>query len=67
MRFNVGSSTISPVDQVQLKQLAQTATALTGYLIEVTGYADSTGGASINTKLSENRATEPQPEKRHEK
>jgi outer membrane protein OmpA-like peptidoglycan-associated protein len=27
-----------------------------GYIIAVTGYADSTGSAEINTKLSEDRA-----------
>jgi outer membrane protein OmpA-like peptidoglycan-associated protein len=27
-----------------------------GYIVEVTGYADSTGGAAMNTKLSEDRA-----------
>jgi OOP family OmpA-OmpF porin len=32
------------------------ATGLTGYIIEVTGYADSTGSAAMNTKLSEDRA-----------
>jgi OmpA-OmpF porin, OOP family len=56
VKFAVGSSNISPPDQEQLKQLAQTATGLKGYIIEVTGYADSTGSAAINTKLSENRA-----------
>ncbi len=56
VKFNVGSSTISPEDEEQLKQLAQTATALTGYIVEVTGYADSTGSAAMNTKLSEERA-----------
>jgi OmpA-OmpF porin, OOP family len=56
VKFNVGSSTISPEDEEQLKQVAQTATALTGYIIEVTGYADSTGSAAMNTKLSEDRA-----------
>jgi outer membrane protein OmpA-like peptidoglycan-associated protein len=40
----------------QLKQLAQTATGMKGYIVEVTGYADSTGGAAMNTKLSEDRA-----------
>jgi OmpA-OmpF porin, OOP family len=29
---------------------------LRGYIIEVTGFADTTGSAAINTKLSENRA-----------
>jgi len=56
VKFNVGSSTISPEDEEQLKQVAQTATALTGYIVEVTGYADSTGSAAMNTKLSEDRA-----------
>ncbi|HEY4049620.1 MAG TPA: OmpA family protein, partial [Acidobacteriaceae bacterium] len=56
VQFNSGSSKISAADVDQLKQLAQTATALKGYIIEVTGYADSTGNAAMNTKLSEDRA-----------
>jgi OOP family OmpA-OmpF porin len=56
VKFAVGSSKVSPEDQEQLKQLTQTATGLKGYIIEVTGYADSTGNAAMNTKLSENRA-----------
>jgi OOP family OmpA-OmpF porin len=56
VKFKVGSAKISPADEEQLKQLAQTATGLTGYIVEVTGYADSTGDAAMNTKLSENRA-----------
>ena len=56
VKFNVGKSDISPQDQETLKQLAQTATGLTGYIVEVTGFADSTGSAAINTKLSEDRA-----------
>jgi outer membrane protein OmpA-like peptidoglycan-associated protein len=56
VKFNSGSSQISAADLEQLKQLAQTAKGLTGYIIEVTGYADSTGSAVINTKLSEARA-----------
>jgi len=56
VKFKVGSTTISKEDQDQLKQLAQTATGLTGYIVEVTGYADSTGNAAMNTKLSEDRA-----------
>ena len=55
-KFNVGSSKISAQDQEELKKLAETAQGLTGYIIEVTGYADSTGNAAINTKLSEDRA-----------
>jgi OmpA-OmpF porin, OOP family len=56
LKFPVGSSKISPEDQEQLKQLAKTATGLTGYIIEVMGYADSTGNPAMNTKLSEDRA-----------
>jgi len=56
VKFAVGSSKISAQDQEQLKQLAQTATGLKGYLVEVTGFADATGGAAMNTKLSEDRA-----------
>lgn len=56
VKFAVGSSNISPPDEEQLKQLAQSAAGLKGYIIEVMGYADSTGSAARNTKLSEDRA-----------
>jgi outer membrane protein OmpA-like peptidoglycan-associated protein len=56
VHFDVGSAKITEQDEEQLKSLAQTATGLTGYIVEVTGYADSTGSAAINTKLSEDRA-----------
>jgi OOP family OmpA-OmpF porin len=56
VKFNLGSSKISAADQEELKKLAQTATGLTGYIIEVTGYTDAAGGAAVNTKLSEERA-----------
>jgi outer membrane protein OmpA-like peptidoglycan-associated protein len=56
VKFNVGSSKLAPADEEQLKQLAQTATSLKGYIVEVTGFADSTGSAAMNTKLSEDRA-----------
>jgi OOP family OmpA-OmpF porin len=56
VKFNVSSSKIAAEDQEELKKLAQTATGLTGYIVEVTGYADSSGSAAMNTKLSEDRA-----------
>ena len=56
VNFDTASYKISTKDQEELKNLAQTATALTGYIVEVTGYADSTGSAAMNTKLSEQRA-----------
>jgi OOP family OmpA-OmpF porin len=56
VNFNVGSSTVSAKDKEELSKLAQSATGLTGYIIEVIGYTDSSGSAAMNTKLSENRA-----------
>ncbi len=56
LKFKVGSSNISAEDKGELQKIAQTAAGLTGYIIEVTGYADSTGSAEVNTKLSEDRA-----------
>jgi OOP family OmpA-OmpF porin len=56
VNFEAGSTKISAKDQIELKELANVATRLKGYIIEVTGYADSTGDAAMNTKLSEDRA-----------
>lgn len=56
VNFTVGSSKISAKDQEELKKLAETAKGLTGYIVEVTGYADATGSAAMNTRLSEERA-----------
>jgi len=56
VKFDVGSSKISANGQNDLKSLAQVASAQTGYIVEVIGYADATGSAEINTKLSEDRA-----------
>jgi OmpA-OmpF porin, OOP family len=56
VNFAVGSSKVSKADIAKLNQLAQTAKGLTGYIVEVTGFTDSTGSAATNTKLSEDRA-----------
>jgi OmpA-OmpF porin, OOP family len=56
VNFTVGSSTVSAKDKDDLSKLAQSATGMTGYIIEVMGYTDSSGSAAMNTKLSENRA-----------
>jgi outer membrane protein OmpA-like peptidoglycan-associated protein len=56
VKFKVGSAKVAAEDEEQLKQLAQTATGLKGYIVEVMGYTDSTGNAAMNTKLSEDRA-----------
>jgi outer membrane protein OmpA-like peptidoglycan-associated protein len=58
LKFGVGSTKISEADQEQLKSLAQTASGLTGFIVEVMGYADATGSPEMNTKLSEDRAKE---------
>jgi len=56
VNFAVGSSEISAQDKETLMKLAHDAASLTGYIIEVKGYTDSSGGAVMNTKLSEDRA-----------
>ena len=58
VKFNVGSSKLDAKDQEALKQLADSAAGIKGSIVEVTGYADSTGSAAMNTKLSEERAKE---------
>ena len=56
INFKTGSAKIAPDDQKRLADLAQKAKGQTGYIIEVQGYADSTGNAAMNTKLSQARA-----------
>ena len=48
VNFAVGSSVISASDKAALKQLAQSATGLTGYIIQVKGFADTSGNAAMN-------------------
>jgi OOP family OmpA-OmpF porin len=54
--FASGSKSITAKDQAALKDMARNAVNLTGYLIEVKGYADSSGNATLNQKLSMDRA-----------
>lgn len=56
IKFGPGSSSLTADDQVTLQKLAKTATSLKGYIIEVTGYSDSTGTPAMGTKVSEDRA-----------
>jgi OmpA-OmpF porin, OOP family len=56
VKFAVASSRISPEDLEELKKLAQTAIGLPGYIIEVKGFADASGNADMNEKLSRERA-----------
>ena len=56
VHFSSGSSDISEADQEALKKLAQNAVNLTGYIIQVKGFADSSGNAAMNQNLSMERA-----------
>ena len=54
--FDTGSAKLSAQDQTSLSQLAQSAIGLKGYIIQVKGFADSTGTAAMNQQLSMDRA-----------
>ena len=54
--FKTGSAVISPADKQHLLQLAHKAAGIKGYVISVLGYADPTGNAAANEKLSNRRA-----------
>jgi OOP family OmpA-OmpF porin len=56
--FASGSKTISAKDKTSLMDLARTAVNLTGYIIQVKGFADTSGNAAMNQKLSMDRAQE---------
>jgi OOP family OmpA-OmpF porin len=56
VNFAVGSSVISAKDKGTLSTLAHDAVNLTGYIIQVKGFADSSGNAAMNQKLSMDRA-----------
>ena len=56
VHFASGSSEISDTDQGALIQLARNAVNLTGYMIQVKGFADSSGDAAMNQQLSMERA-----------
>lgn len=55
--FGNGKVKVDPNDEVQLLGLAEEAKTIDGYVIEVKGYASSAGSASLNQKLSEDRAS----------
>jgi len=54
--FATGKSAIPADDRAALKTLADSASRLSGYIIEVKGFADSTGNAAANQSLSKDRA-----------
>jgi OmpA-OmpF porin, OOP family len=56
VNFAVGKSVISSSDKAALSALAHDAVNLTGYIIQVKGFADSSGNAAMNQQLSMDRA-----------
>jgi outer membrane protein OmpA-like peptidoglycan-associated protein len=56
VNFANGKATVSKKDKDQLTDFIKAAADTPGYMIEVQGYASSTGSASLNQKLSAERA-----------
>jgi len=54
--FATGKSAITEKDKGELSKLAGDAAQTPGYIIEVKGFADSTGNAAANQTLSKDRA-----------
>jgi OmpA-OmpF porin, OOP family len=54
--FAVGKSIISADGKAALSKLARDAANMTGYIIQVKGFADSSGTAAMDQKLSMDRA-----------
>src|SRR5271155_575377 len=55
--FANGKTKVDPKFPPQLMALVEKAKTINGYMIEVKGYASSTGNAASNQKLSEDRAS----------
>jgi outer membrane protein OmpA-like peptidoglycan-associated protein len=56
VHFASGSTVVSAEDRAALDKLAHAAVNMTGYIIQVKGFADSSGNAAMNQKLSMERA-----------
>jgi outer membrane protein OmpA-like peptidoglycan-associated protein len=54
--FANGNVKVDPKYEAPLLELARKAKDVQGYVIEVTGYASTTGSTEVNQKLSEERA-----------
>jgi len=54
--FRVNSAVLSPEAKRQLDDLAAKALAAKGFMIEISGHTDSTGGEAKNLRLSRERA-----------
>ena len=56
VNFRVNSAVLSPEAKQKLDAVAQAASGLKGYTIEITGFASAEGSTQRNKVLSENRA-----------
>jgi outer membrane protein OmpA-like peptidoglycan-associated protein len=56
VNFRVNSAELSPEARQRLDALAATALNTRGYIVEVSGHTDSTGGTAKNFQLSQRRA-----------
>jgi outer membrane protein OmpA-like peptidoglycan-associated protein len=56
VNFRVGSSVLTAEGKTKLDAIATKALSAKGYVLEVTGFADSTGGTQRNRALSQRRA-----------
>jgi OOP family OmpA-OmpF porin len=54
--FGNGKTSVEPQYRPQLSKLAEQALTITGYVIQVKGYASAVGSASLNQRLSVERA-----------
>src|SRR5436309_15054914 len=54
--FKVNSAVLTPEAKQQLDAFAEKALAAKGFMIEVSGHTDSTGGEAKNMRLSRERA-----------
>jgi len=54
--FANGKVAVDPKYRPQLQQLAEKAKTIKAYMVQVKGYASSSGSAELNQKLSEDRA-----------
>ena len=58
INFDNGQVNVNPMYIPQLLTIAEKAKTINGYVIEVKGYASSSGSAGLNQQLSEDRANE---------
>jgi len=56
VNFRTGSSILQTDAKTKLDEIATKAMNAKGYVLEVTGFADSTGGTNFNRQLSQRRA-----------